>query len=53
MSWAVLTAQLAQAESAAREFDEETLRRIVEQLLPEFVAAQNAGGDNVVALRSS
>jgi len=52
MSWPLLTAQLAQAETAARDFDEETLRRIIEQLLPEFVAAQNANTDNVVALRS-
>ncbi len=52
MSWASLTAQLTHAENATRDFDEESLRRIVEQLLPEFVAAQNAGADNVVALRS-
>ena len=52
MSWPLLTAQLAQAEAATREFDEEALRRIIDQLLPEFVAAQNAGADNVIALRS-
>ena len=52
MSWTLLETQLAQAEVAARDFDEEALRRILEQLLPEFVAAQ-AAENNVIPLRSA
>lgn len=36
MAWSLLTTQLRQAETASRDFDEESLRRIVDQLLPEF-----------------
>ena len=47
MAWPLLTAQLGKAEAAVREFDQETLRRILEQLLPEF-AVTEAAQDNVV-----
>ncbi len=50
MPWPALTAQLAQAEIAVRDFDEDALRRIVDQLLPEFVVGQPAQ-ENIVALR--
>lgn len=50
MAWPLLLAQLAQADIAVREFDEASLRRIVEQLLPEFAGAQTST-DNVVNLR--
>ncbi len=38
MGWALLTALLQQAQGAVNEFDEEQLRRILDQLLPEFAA---------------
>ena len=38
MSWSLLTAQLRQAASATREYDEEALRRVLDQLVPEFAA---------------
>lgn len=50
MAWALLASQLAQADTAVRDFDEEALRRIIEQLLPEFVAAPPSL-DNVIPLR--
>ncbi|MEP6882481.1 MAG: nucleoside-diphosphate sugar epimerase/dehydratase [Dokdonella sp.] len=36
MSWSLLTALLQQADQAVREYDEAQLRRIIDQLLPEF-----------------
>ncbi|MFI4968962.1 MAG: polysaccharide biosynthesis protein [Lysobacterales bacterium] len=36
MSWSLLTTQLRQGELAVRDFDEDMLRRILDQLLPEF-----------------
>ncbi|MBL0163950.1 MAG: polysaccharide biosynthesis protein [Xanthomonadales bacterium] len=36
MGWALLTALLQQAQVAVNDFDEEQLRRILDQLLPEF-----------------
>ncbi|MBN8726400.1 MAG: polysaccharide biosynthesis protein [Xanthomonadales bacterium] len=51
MPWNQLAAQLRQCEAAVRDFDEPRLKRLLEQLLPEFAsggAAQDAG--NVVAL---
>ncbi len=38
MGWALLTALLQQGQLAVDEFDEEQLRRILDQLLPEFAA---------------
>jgi FlaA1/EpsC-like NDP-sugar epimerase len=38
MAWDLLSAQLRQGEQAVRDFDEGTLRRILDQLLPEFAA---------------
>lgn len=37
MAWSLLAMQMQQAELAVREFDELQLRRILDQLLPEFV----------------
>ncbi|MBA8886276.1 FlaA1/EpsC-like NDP-sugar epimerase [Dokdonella fugitiva] len=47
MAWPLLTAQLGKAEAAVREFDQEALRRILDQLLPEFASIE-AAQDNVV-----
>jgi FlaA1/EpsC-like NDP-sugar epimerase len=47
MAWPLLTAQLGKAEAAVREFDQEALRCILDQLLPEF-ASLEAAQDNVV-----
>ena len=38
MAWDLLSAQLRQGEQAVRDFDDDTLRRILDQLLPEFAA---------------
>jgi FlaA1/EpsC-like NDP-sugar epimerase len=40
MSWSILTAQLKQASAAVREYDEDALRRVLDQLLPEFAAEE-------------
>ncbi|HVT32108.1 MAG TPA: polysaccharide biosynthesis protein, partial [Rhodanobacteraceae bacterium] len=40
MSWSLLTAQLRQASTAVREYDEDVLRRVLDQLLPEFAAEE-------------
>ena len=50
MAWALLTAQLGKGEAAVREFDEVALRRVLEQLLPEFAPVE-APADNVVAIK--
>jgi len=47
MAWSLLSAQLRHADLAVREFDEETLRKILDQLLPEF-AAGGAPSEGVV-----
>lgn len=53
MAWSLLLAQLRNGELAVHEFDEDALRRIVEQLLPEFAAgAPGAAGATVIALDS-
>lgn len=53
MAWSLLLAQLRNGEQATRDFDEETLRRIVEQLLPEFATGSaGATGATVIALDS-
>jgi len=51
MAWTLLTAQLAKAEGAVREFDEIALRSILDHLLPEF-ATPEAAIDNVIAIGS-
>ncbi|MGB0134645.1 polysaccharide biosynthesis protein [Dokdonella sp.] len=45
MAWSLLAMQMQQAELAVREFDEVQLRRILDQLLPEFQTrdAENSG----------
>jgi hypothetical protein len=45
MSWSILTAQLKQANVAVREYDEDALRRVLDQLLPEFAAQVRAAAD--------
>jgi FlaA1/EpsC-like NDP-sugar epimerase len=40
MSWSLLTAQLRQASTAVREYDQDVLRRVLNQLLPEFAAEE-------------
>jgi FlaA1/EpsC-like NDP-sugar epimerase len=47
MSWSILTAQLKQANAAVREYDEDALRRVLDQLLPEFAAQERAAADVV------
>jgi FlaA1/EpsC-like NDP-sugar epimerase len=51
MAWSLLMAQLGKGETAVREFDEDVLRRILDQLLPEFATAETPT-DNVVAIGS-
>lgn len=50
LSWDLLLAQLRAAESAVEKFDEDALRRIVNQLLPEFGGAAAPPAADVVAL---
>jgi len=52
MSWSILTAQLKQANIAVREFDEDALRRVLEQLLPEFAAQERTTAADVIAIGS-
>jgi FlaA1/EpsC-like NDP-sugar epimerase len=52
MAWSLLLAQLRHGEQAMRDFDEEALRRVVEQLLPEFASGPGGGGATVVAFDS-
>ncbi|GAA0706954.1 nucleoside-diphosphate sugar epimerase/dehydratase [Dokdonella soli] len=47
MAWNLLTTQLRQGELAVRDFDEGMLRRILDQLLPEF-ASDGTPSDGVV-----
>ena len=50
MAWPLLTVQLGRGEAAVREFDEAALRRVVEQLLPEFAPVETSA-DNVIAIK--
>lgn len=50
LSWDLLLVQLRAAESAVEKFDEDALRRIVNQLLPEFGGAAASPVADVVAL---
>lgn len=53
MAWSLLLAQLRHGEQAARDFDEDGLRRVVEQLLPEFASGGNAtSAATVIALET-
>ena len=49
MSWALLTALLQQAEQSVRAYDEAQLRRIIDQLLPEFATRDNDATATVIA----
>jgi FlaA1/EpsC-like NDP-sugar epimerase len=50
MSWSLLTAQLRQAAVAVREYDEDTLRRVLDQLLPEFAVRDTGASADVVPI---
>ncbi|HET6545594.1 MAG TPA: nucleoside-diphosphate sugar epimerase/dehydratase [Rhodanobacteraceae bacterium] len=52
MSWSLLATQLRQAAIAVRDYDEEGLRRILEQVLPEFAARGSGAGAQVLAFGS-
>ena len=49
MAWSLLMTQLRQAELAVRDFDEDMLRRILDQLLPEFTSSGRQTNAVVVA----
>jgi len=51
MSWDLLGAQLRQAAQAVRDYDEETLRRILVSLLPEFAQRDEAVAEVVPIVR--
>ena len=50
MSWDLLNAQLRQAAQAVREYDEETLRRCLSNLLPEFAWRDDTDTGEVVPI---
>ncbi len=50
MSWDLLNAQLRQATQAVREYDEDTLRRCLSNLLPEFAWREDAESADVVPI---
>ncbi len=52
MSWSILTAQLKQAAVAVCEYDEDTLRRVLDQLLPEFAVHDHATVAEVIPIGS-
>jgi FlaA1/EpsC-like NDP-sugar epimerase len=52
MSWSLLTAQLRQAAVAVRDYDEDTLRRVLDQLLPEFAAHERGAAAEVIPIGS-
>jgi FlaA1/EpsC-like NDP-sugar epimerase len=45
MSWGLLTTQLRQAASATRDYDEDALHRVLEQLLPEFAVQERVSAE--------
>lgn len=49
MGWTLLTALLQQAREAVNDFDEEQLRRILDQLLPEFATREPEATATVIA----
>ncbi len=49
MAWSLLMTQLRQGELAVRDFDETMLRRILDQLLPEFAANGDVQEGNIIA----
>ncbi|MEO5622171.1 MAG: nucleoside-diphosphate sugar epimerase/dehydratase [Dokdonella sp.] len=49
MAWSLLTTQLRQGELAVRDFDEDMLKRILDQLLPEFATSATPTAGVVVA----
>jgi FlaA1/EpsC-like NDP-sugar epimerase len=52
MSWDLLAAQLRQAAQAVRDYDEETLRRVLVSLLPEFAQRDESVGEVVPIIRN-
>ncbi len=49
MAWTLLTALLQQAQAAVNDFDEDQLRRILAQLLPEFATRDAEATATVIA----
>ena len=52
MSWSLLTAQLRQASAAARDFDEDALRVVLDRLLPEFAAHERGAAAEIIPIGS-
>ncbi len=52
MSWELLNAQLSQAAQAVREYDEDTLRRCLTSLLPEFAVRDGSDAEIVPIARN-
>ena len=50
MSWSLLTAQLRQAAAAVHEFDEDALRRVLDQLVPEFATHEGITTAEVISI---
>ena len=53
MSWDLLNAQLRQAAQAVRDYDEETLRRCLSNLLPEFAWREEDSAEVVPITRNA
>jgi hypothetical protein len=52
MAWSLLIAQLRQASVAVRDYDEDTLKRVLDQLLPEFATREHGATADVIAIGS-
>ena len=52
MAWSLLMAQLRQAAVAVADYDEETLKRVLDQLLPEFTTHENGVAAEVIPIGS-
>ena len=52
MAWSLLMAQLRQASVAVRDYDEDTLKRVLDQLLPEFATREHGATADVIAIGS-
>jgi FlaA1/EpsC-like NDP-sugar epimerase len=48
MSWNLLTAQLRQAATAVREYDERTLHLVLDELVPEFASHERSATVEVI-----
>ena len=52
MAWSLLMAQLKQAAVAVRDYDEDTLKRVLDQLLPEFATREHGATAEVIPIGS-